>query len=216
VRFSNISVRQLEKYAERIPSMGGTQIGSYIQDAVKNTPSNSAIVEVGTWLGAGTAQICIGLIKAKQRRKIYCYDRFVLTASQKIKAAKYKVDIKGDTLKYVKKTLNVFNMPIVYNKGDYRQIGYKGGKIGLYIDDASKREKSFDYVMKEFFPHFIPGKTIIIMMDYFFFEHREGDEGLKYQYEKMHNDKRFEFIERAGNTVCAIFRYRGSDENNNG
>jgi hypothetical protein len=44
-----------------IPSMGGRQIGPFLQRAAADVPGEMAIVEVGTWLGAATAELARGL-----------------------------------------------------------------------------------------------------------------------------------------------------------
>ena len=46
-------LRDLHERAERIPSMGGHKIGRVLQKVAFEAPTNTAIVEVGCWLGAG-------------------------------------------------------------------------------------------------------------------------------------------------------------------
>ena len=62
----------LHELAEKIPSMGGTEIGALLREAARNAPSNTAIVEVGCWLGAGTAQLALG-IRERQNPRPYSY-----------------------------------------------------------------------------------------------------------------------------------------------
>src|SRR5690606_12370375 len=51
---------RLERLADEFPSMGGKKIGPFLRKLARAAPSHTAIVEVGSWLGAGTAQLAIG------------------------------------------------------------------------------------------------------------------------------------------------------------
>jgi len=201
---------KLNKIANSIPSMGGREIGSVIQEYVKKLKKDRAIVEVGAWLGSGTAQICFGVLKSGKPHKIYVYDRFKTRSSEKKKAKIQGVKIKSqNTLPLVKKYLQPFKCDIIFVQGETLNAKYEGEEIGLYINDADKRKEYFDYSMKVFSEYFVSYDTILILMDYFFFEKR-NDPGLKYQYEFMQlNQDVFEFIGRIENTVTGIFRYKG-------
>jgi predicted O-methyltransferase YrrM len=58
---NGLRLDELELLASRIPSMGGTEIGAQLRRAARLAPANTAIVEVGSWLGAGTAQLALGV-----------------------------------------------------------------------------------------------------------------------------------------------------------
>ena len=57
---------ELNGIADQIPSMGGNEIGSVLRDLARQAPADTSIVEVGAWLGAGTAQLALG-VRERQR-----------------------------------------------------------------------------------------------------------------------------------------------------
>jgi len=210
----------LEEYAKSIPSMGGTQIGKYIREYVKQVPENTSIVELGTWMGAGTAQIALGLIEAGKDNHIYTYDRFIVSGRQPIKASWSGVELidKEDSYLVAKEFLSKFPVNISIIKKEIRDSEYHGGPIGLYIDDACKQEKNFEATQRIFWRHFIPNVTVCIFMDYYLFE-KTGSENHKIQYNYMHNHPnqfklikdRIEETYQDGEEYGAIFLYLGNN-----
>ena len=55
--------KSLAEIADRIPSMGGMEIGPALREFARAAGPNKAIVEVGCWLGAGTAQLALGVLE---------------------------------------------------------------------------------------------------------------------------------------------------------
>ena len=62
--------------ANRIPSMGGREIGPVLRNLARHAPAGTSIVEVGTWLGAGTAQLALGIRERARPSEValHCYD----------------------------------------------------------------------------------------------------------------------------------------------
>jgi hypothetical protein len=204
------SIRQLNSIANAIPSQGGREIGYYLKDVAYS--SKGDIVEVGAWLGAGTAQLCLGAIDGGRDVTIHVYDRFTVNATEIKKAKSQGVNLKGvkDTLPIVKSYIDQFKCNVKFYKKGIKSIKkYKGKKIGVYVDDASKRQENFDHVMKIFKPHFIPGVTVLVLMDFFYFQKKDSP-GLEYQYEYMKDNEEFEFISRVKpDKFTASFLYKG-------
>jgi len=202
----------LEKIANSIPSQGGREIGYYLREKAEAVAGGNDIIEVGSWLGAGTAQLCLGIIAGEKDITLHVYDRFIVNATEVKKALKQGLKLKKNqnTLPIVKKYIVNFKCNVEFNKGYVSDIyDYTGNEIGLYVDDASKKKESFDNAMNIFKPHFIPDETILILMDYFYFEWREK-EGPDYQFNYMQNNPEFEFIERIlPDPSAAAFIYRG-------
>lgn len=173
----------LDEYAASIPSMGGRQIGPHIRQAVSRMPENTAIVELGTWMGAGTAQAALGVMESGQNNPIYTYDRFIVSGRQPMKAAREGVKLLPQESNYqmVKDSLSRFPVEINVTKKEIRKIEYHGGPIGLYIDDACKQESNFLATHRIFWRHFIPGVTVCIFMDFYLFR-KTGSEKHKVQY----------------------------------
>lgn len=169
----------LEQHAEQIPSMGGTAIGPFLRNIAKEAPRETAIVEVGTWLGAGTAQLALGVRDREDGSDvpIHCFDRWAASPSEVEKAAaRGALDIctGQDTLAVTKRFLDPFGVPIVYHKGDIGSATWNDGPISVYVDDAAKTEELFRHVLQTFGPSWIPGGTILVLMDYFFWRKRSS------------------------------------------
>lgn len=204
-------IKEIEALAEKIPNQGGHGISEQLQSYSSLIPAKTSIVEVGVWMGAGTSHLAIGQLRICGNAPIYCYDKFSASKAETEKARRFgiDIDIKQDTLPLVKKILKPIYSNIVFNKGDIKKISYDGPAIGMYVDDASKRKEKFIPVIEELEPHFIEG-TVIILMDYYFYQKRKGDESLKFQMQYMKKRKdNFKFIERPnpkGST--ATFKYK--------
>ena len=114
-------LRDLQERAERIPSMGGRKIGHVLQKVVVEAPTNTAIVEVGCWLGAGTAQLALGTREREDPNSVvlHCYDRWTASPNEVRKAAQAGVSIEegADTLPFTQDMLEPFGVQIQFHKG---------------------------------------------------------------------------------------------------
>ena len=167
-----MTLEELEEYANTIPSMGGTKLGPFLDHIIEEVEPRSSIVEVGSWLGAGTAQIALSLFKKKKQEdvEIHVYDRWQATASEVAKSNVFinsNINVGDDTLVWVKDKLQPFDVKINFHKGDISDIEWKGGPISIYIDDAAKSPDNFFHILKTFGPSWIPGKTVLILMDFY-------------------------------------------------
>jgi hypothetical protein len=193
--------------ADQIPSMGGTKIGMLLREAARKAPCNTALVEVGCWLGAGTAQLALG-IRERERQdvQLHCYDRWQANKSEVEKAAKrgWHLEVGKDTLPRMRQTLAQFNVPIRFHKGDLMEAVWEGGPISVYVDDASKTPTLFCHAIETFAPYWVPGETIVFLMD---FEVWKKSGSADHMCQKR-------FIERYGrtfdriNSKYAVFRYK--------
>jgi hypothetical protein len=208
-------LQELEQRANQIPSMGGTELGAALRQAARETPPDTAIVEVGTWLGAGTAQLALGLRERSQVGgvSIHCFDRWQATDPEVGKALRMKnltLRAGEDTLPWVMKTLQPFAVPIFFHKGDFRRAAWSGGQISVYVDDAAKTAPKFLHVLKTFGPHWIPGKTIVVLMDFRFWQQSGAD---KHECQKRFIERfadHFVLLERFHVDTCDGFLYRKS------
>lgn len=199
------------QYAARFPHMGGVKIGQVLARLAAGCPAGGDIVEVGPWLGGGTAYLALG---APRTCRINVYDRFKCYAHDAKKAAAFGVPIRqnDDTLPHVQKALAPFRAKIVYNRVDLnvRMLQFYR-PISLYVDDASKQPTAWHNVMGAFKHCFIPGKTRLVLMDYYYYE-RMGNI-YRTQHDYITDAKRaheFELLDdHVGDTSTAIFLYRG-------
>jgi hypothetical protein len=136
----------LERHAAAIPSMGGRQIGVILRNLARTAPADTAIVELGAWLGSGTAQLALGLRdRSENRVSIHCFDRFTVLECdvRKAKLEGVKLAVGQPTLPIVQETLEPFGVPITFTQGDLRNAKWSGPPISVYIDDATKTAMLF-------------------------------------------------------------------------
>ena len=208
-----MSLESLRAGARKLPSQGGAEIGAWLEKYASEVPKGSAIVELGCWLGAGTAFLAIGANQSGA--SIYVYDRFKAGADEVVKARKFGVDlIEGqDTLPLVKGYLATYRpvepIRIHLERCNLKNVTWLRKSIGLYVDDATKVEPLWLQAMETFKPYFIPGETILVLMDYHFDEKAGDKYAAQKRYMTEHGDE-FEIIgDRLNGTTTAVFRYLG-------
>lgn len=157
-----------------IPAMSGYEIGQYLRGVAATVKPPLSIVEIGPWLGANTAQMAHGTVDQAQPATIHAYDLFKARSDEVRKAAALGIEIREgeDTRPLVRKLIAPFGGKVELHKGDIMDITWDGSPIGLYVDDAAKTPTHFYNMMRTFAPSFIPGETIVVLMDYRFWEDR--------------------------------------------
>jgi hypothetical protein len=104
-------------------------------------------------------------------------------------------------------TLQPFEAAISFSKGDITKASWGGGPISVYVDDAAKRSTAFCHVLKTFGPAWIPGVTVVVLMDYYFWK-KNPDDAFKCQTRFIESHR--EYFEPAERLIasCAAFLYR--------
>lgn len=204
----------LEERARTMPSQGGVAIASELRRFAAATPDGTAIVEVGCWLGAGTAQLALGVAGRPDPPVIHVYDRFEASASEVEKAAAFGVRLRSrqDTLPVVRDLLAPFGAPMQFYRGSIDGHGWNGGPIGLYVDDAAKQPHDFHHVLRTFGPSWVPGVTVLVLMDFNYWRKHTGKKAtaLRTQHDVFAaNARSFEPLADAdpAGTSTAFFRY---------
>lgn len=176
----------LEHRAAQIPSDGGLKIGAHLRAAVREAPANTAIVEIGSWLGAGTAQLAMGVRERTDDHglAIHCYDNFRAIEPEIPKAQKWglSLTVGQDTLPIVKDFLAPFEAPITFHQGLIEEQAWDGTPISVCVLDAPKGSRPFFSTIKEFGPSWIPEKTAVFLMDYHYWR-KSGKDDHKAQME---------------------------------
>ena len=212
----------LSDLARQIPSMGGSEIGSLLRKAALEAPNDTAIVEVGCWLGAGTAQLALGIRDRAEpdRIALHCYDRWQSNESEVEKASRFGLALgtAEDTLPITRRYLTPFDVPIQFHKGDILESQWTGGPISVYVDDAAKKWKAFYHILLTFGPYWIPGETLVVLMDYDIWTKTSMDEHMCQKRFIEENSDCFERIQYDGHpkvssglgehaTLPVVFRY---------
>jgi len=203
----------LEEYANSFPSMGGTKIGSFLRDCIAKAPSGMAAVELGAWLGAGTAQMALASRERGEgdHIEIYCYDRFEANEAEVGKAEKrgLSIEVGQDTLPFVRERLQRFGVPIYFNKCEIIDAKYAGPEIALHVDDATKGFMPFTKSLVEFAPHWVAGTTVVVLMDYGLWKKSKQRKHRELQFMIESNSDCFERIYEAWPGSTVSFRYLG-------
>ena len=194
--------------ANKIPSMGGMEIGPVLRQFARKAQPNASIVEVGCWLGAGTAQLALGVLENQHPTgiNIHCYDRWTANEAEVEKASRWGLQLTDgeDLLPHTKRMLEPFNIPIDFHQGDIRTALWSGGPISIYVDDASKMSKLFYHSLGAFGPSWVPGETILFLMDFYIWQ-KTGKAEHRCQKEFIEDHP--ESFDRIPNPDVAVFRY---------
>ena len=198
----------LHGIADRIPSMRRRPIGRLLRKLARNAPADTSVVEVGCWLGAGTAQLALGLRERQGGSdvRLHCYDRWQASQVEVERAARrgVRLSVGEDLLPRVRRTLEAFDVPIRFHKGELLESGWSGGPISLYVDDTATAPNMFRHALQTFGSSWVPGKTVIVLMDSKFWKRTGGDCTFQEQVIESHSHC-FERIESKGH---AVFLYR--------
>lgn len=165
----------LSELADKIPTLGfgGNTIKDSLVELVSEVQDNTAIIDIGPWLGSTTAYLSVGIHKYKKKNiEIHCYDKWLIDNAYITKMKKYRMDLKkdSDALPLFMRNLVPFNTTIIPHKRDLKAIkSYDGPRISLLIDDICNGKKMTDKMFELFLPSLIPG-SMVVMMDYFHFQ----------------------------------------------
>lgn len=200
----------LEDIAARIPSMGGQAIGDRLRRASAEVEEGHSIVEVGSWLGSGTAYLALGVRDSGRDIPLHSFDEWRCRATHLDKARAWGVEFREnqDTLPWVRDALAPLGVPIQFHQGDIEKVRWTEGDIGLFVLDAAKEGEPFLYTMQTFGPHMVPGKTVLYMMDFHYYKSKPDGKFTDQRDFFAENADSFEPIEyQVNNGSCAVFRY---------
>lgn len=201
-----------------IPSMGGREIGRHLRKWASECPDETSIIELGVWLGAGTAQLALGVKESGRDVIVHGYDRFRASSSEVKKAEQQGIELvpgqntepvvvhllrSAGLLHYVGFSIGEISKAKRYEDDD--------GPISMYVDDANKQPGNFIGALRNFGPYWMGRITIVVLMDYWYFEQKPTKTHLHFQHDWMQrNQFSFEPIMlRMPGTSAAAFRYLG-------
>ena len=199
--------------------MGGRRLAPLLRELARNAPSQTAIVELGTWLGAGTAQLAIG-VRERERTdvSIHCYDQWRATRQEVAlaRSAGVRLRRREDTLPRTRRTLAPFGVPIQFHQGDVMKVErWSGDPISIFVDDTCKDPPLFITALSAFAHAWIPGTTVAVLMDYGFWEDSGNPVNRCQQDIVETNPDCFEPLELSGKvlgkTSVAAFRIKRND-----
>jgi hypothetical protein len=197
--------------AEKIPSLGNGGIGikKELVEYASQVKKENAIIELGPWLGSATSFLSIGSMFGNNAI-IHSYDMWVASKVYAQRAMGHhgiKLELGQDIYPLFAENLKGFKN-IVPHKMSIFDIKWTSPQIGLIVIDMGNGKAHTDQAFDAFEDYFIPGETIIFMMDFYFCERRQ--KVFQYQHDLIKaNKKVFEFIGQPKRSMTGIFRYLG-------
>lgn len=133
-----------------------------------------AIVDAGCFLGGSTVALADGLRRnlrrrgRKEERLIHSYDRYEIegwTVGSFFPASAQA----GESFKPLyDRNVAPFASLVEPHPGDIRLWPWAAGPIEILFIDVAKHWKVCDWVTWQFFPHLIPGKSVVVQQDYLY------------------------------------------------
>jgi hypothetical protein len=128
------------------------------------------ILDAGCYLGGSTTALASGLAARPERptdRPIATYDLFVLDFSMLIDLPADTDLDEGESFRGVfDDNVEPYADLVEVRAGNVLDIGWSGEPIEVAFLDLLKTWPVDDYVTREFFGHFIPGRTILVQQDF--------------------------------------------------
>ena len=128
-----------------------------------------AIVDLGSFVGGSTACLAQGRARAGGRQPVHAFDRF--RASEGVKenllypAGLARFD-GTDILDLSRDLLSPFTPPVIPHKGEIEDQAWSDGPIEILCIDAAKTAASADRIAEIFFPHLMPGRSVVVQQDF--------------------------------------------------
>lgn len=159
-----------EDIAAAVPSLGGREIGPFLRSLARRVPDNSHVVELGAWLGAGSAQLAMGLSERRGSGAavLSCYDRWAApTPDETAIAAAQGLDLIAgmNTLPLAEETLASIPAEIRYHRGDIAAARWNGEPIALYVDHIGDDVQTARHALRTFGPSWMAGHCVVVFMD---------------------------------------------------
>ena len=202
-----------------IPAMSPPVVHNYIRDLGRNWTGSGIAMEVGCWLGATSAALLEGLVEAGYDKPYWAFDRWVANVSEVRKAAEQNVTIGvgQDLLPIFKSNVKSRYSALSPVKGMVpRTLNFfQAEPIEFCMFDAPKRNPIFHDSIHMLLPHFIPGVTVLGLLDYYFYRRRrdvqENEDWKKFlapvRFMEKYKDHFTMLREFPNDGSCAFFKY---------
>lgn len=164
------------KTVSNIPAMTPKVVHDYLREIGKSWKGQGSAIELGSWLGATAVPLLEGLVEAGYDLPFYAYDIWTANEAQVEKAKN-----QGLTINVRENLLPIFeeNVKSVYlNCKTYQGNivdtidSYPGDEIEICLFDAPKRNPVFIKSIRSLIDYWIPGVTILGLLDFYFYKKR--------------------------------------------
>ena len=197
----------------QIPTMTTALAQSYLREIGEKWRGKGVAMELGCWLGASAIPLLEGLVTAGYNKSFWAFEKWVAYPEQVIKAKK-----QGTLLTNGQDTRSLFlhNVGRVYKKimavkGQLPAVlnNYTSGeKIEICIFDAPKIDPIFSLCIEALYKYWIPGVTILGLLDYNFHNRHAGDQKFLAPVHFIDRNRGcFELIKEWKDESSVFFRY---------
>jgi len=132
------------------------------------------IVDLGCWLGSTTASLAMGLAQNRtallRKRKIFAYDRFQWDdyMNENVRGTALEGRYKADEsfLDEFRQRIHPWANLVEVQAGDLLAQKWSGAPIEILLVDVMKTQELANFVLAEFYPHLIPGLSLVIHQDF--------------------------------------------------
>jgi len=157
-------------------------VQDYLREVGRQWTGRGIAMELGSWLGATAVALLEGLVEAGYKLPFYAYDRWIANDMEIEKAKHQGIRIKQDQDLM---PLFIDNVTQVYKnvipvKGSIQKTitHYTGEPIEVCIFDAPKRDPVFSATVFALHEYWIPGVTILGLLDYYFYKSKPSKQKL--------------------------------------
>jgi ubiquinone/menaquinone biosynthesis C-methylase UbiE len=167
--------RSVPAACARVPTMlipDELRLLSYLADA--DYTGAGAIIDAGCFLGGSTVALADGLRRNLRRRGrpaeklIHSYDRFEVEDWTRGTYFPRSTPAGESFRPLFDRNIASCADLVEVHAGDVQAEGWSGGPIELLFIDVAKHWEVCDHVTWTFFPHLIPGRSVVIQQDYLY------------------------------------------------
>lgn len=128
-----------------------------------------AVVDLGCFAGGSTACLAEGVTQSGRATPVVGFDRFRVSAPVKERVL-YKAGISAfegtELLPLAERLLSPWAGIVSLRKGNIETADWSEGPIEILAIDAAKSVRTADRIAEIFFPHLMPGRSVVVQQDF--------------------------------------------------
>ncbi len=127
-----------------------------------------AIVDAGSFLGGSTVALADGLRQNRAEGRIHSFDRFEVEEWTRGIYFPETTPAGTSFRSQFEQNIAPYASSIEVHAGDICEQSWNGGPIEILFIDVAKHWQVCDWVVWQFFPHLIPGRSLVVQQDYLY------------------------------------------------
>jgi hypothetical protein len=153
-----------------IPSMICDDESRFLHWISRNrVQGDGCIVDLGPLAGGSTHALCSGVAlnpRAAGRTRVHSYDLWRFHPDWQSLFPGQKLRRGASVHPLFMKNLQGFRDTVVSHAGDILKYRWGGEPIEILFIDAAKSPELWTHILREFLPHCVPGRTLIVQQDW--------------------------------------------------